>query len=89
MLRIRCGFFRSPSPSNDERKRRPIFAHQNIIINFLPATGMAPELNFRGARVNPKAIRRTMLLTVEGERDDLHRPDRRRARAVLRPSPAY
>ncbi len=32
------------------------------------ATG---ELTFRGARVNPAAIRRTMLLTVEGERDDI------------------
>ncbi len=29
------------------------------------------ELTFRGQRVNPKAIRRTMLLTVEGERDDI------------------
>lgn len=28
-------------------------------------------LTFRGAPVNPKAIRRTMLLTVEGERDDI------------------
>jgi len=28
-------------------------------------------LTFRGARVEPKAIRRTMLLTVEGERDDI------------------
>jgi polyhydroxyalkanoate depolymerase len=29
------------------------------------------ELTFRGSRVNMKAIRRTMLLTVEGERDDI------------------
>jgi polyhydroxyalkanoate depolymerase len=29
------------------------------------------ELTFRGGRVNPNAIRRTMLLTVEGERDDI------------------
>jgi polyhydroxyalkanoate depolymerase len=29
------------------------------------------ELKFRGASVNPKAIKRTMLLTVEGERDDI------------------
>jgi polyhydroxyalkanoate depolymerase len=29
------------------------------------------ELTFRGGRVNLKAIRRTMLLTVEGERDDI------------------
>ncbi len=29
------------------------------------------ELTFRGGRVDPKAIRRTMLLTVEGERDDI------------------
>ena len=29
------------------------------------------ELTYRGGRVDPKAIRRTMLLTVEGERDDI------------------
>lgn len=29
------------------------------------------ELTFRGRRVNPAAIRRTALLTVEGERDDI------------------
>jgi polyhydroxyalkanoate depolymerase len=29
------------------------------------------ELNFRGERVTPRAIRRTALLTVEGERDDI------------------
>jgi len=29
------------------------------------------ELTFRGNRVDPGAIRRTMLLTVEGERDDI------------------
>jgi poly(3-hydroxybutyrate) depolymerase len=29
------------------------------------------ELRFRGRRVNPAAIRRTALLTVEGERDDI------------------
>ena len=29
------------------------------------------ELTFRGERVNPAAIRRTLLLTVEGERDDI------------------
>jgi poly(3-hydroxybutyrate) depolymerase len=29
------------------------------------------ELAFRGARVEPAAIRRTMLLTVEGEKDDV------------------
>ncbi len=28
-------------------------------------------LEFQGARIDPKAIRRTMLLTVEGERDDI------------------
>jgi poly(3-hydroxybutyrate) depolymerase len=28
-------------------------------------------LEFHGARIDPKAIRRTMLLTVEGERDDI------------------
>jgi poly(3-hydroxybutyrate) depolymerase len=29
------------------------------------------ELMFKGRRVNPAAIRRTALLTVEGERDDI------------------
>ncbi len=29
------------------------------------------ELRFRGRRIEPKAIRRTALLTVEGERDDI------------------
>jgi polyhydroxyalkanoate depolymerase len=29
------------------------------------------ELRFRGTRVEPAAIRRTMLLTVEGEKDDV------------------
>ena len=29
------------------------------------------ELTFRGERVTPRAIRRTALLTVEGERDDI------------------
>lgn len=29
------------------------------------------ELDYEGQRVDPKAIRRTMLLTVEGERDDI------------------
>ena len=29
------------------------------------------ELDWRGRRVNPKAIRRTALFTVEGERDDI------------------
>ena len=29
------------------------------------------ELKWRGRRVDPGAIRRTMLLTVEGERDDI------------------
>jgi polyhydroxyalkanoate depolymerase len=29
------------------------------------------ELTFRGERVDPGAIRKTMLLTVEGERDDI------------------
>jgi len=29
------------------------------------------ELSFRGEKVEPKAIRRTMLLTVEGEKDDI------------------
>jgi poly(3-hydroxybutyrate) depolymerase len=29
------------------------------------------ELNYRGERVEPRAIRRTALLTVEGERDDI------------------
>src|SRR2546421_7904732 len=29
------------------------------------------RIDYRGVRVEPKAIRRTMLLTVEGERDDI------------------
>ncbi|HYA07446.1 MAG TPA: polyhydroxyalkanoate depolymerase, partial [Xanthobacteraceae bacterium] len=29
------------------------------------------KLTFRGVPVEPRAIRRTMLLTVEGERDDI------------------
>jgi poly(3-hydroxybutyrate) depolymerase len=29
------------------------------------------ELTFRGRRINPRAIRRTALLTIEGERDDI------------------
>jgi len=29
------------------------------------------ELKFRGGKVEPAAIRRTMLLTVEGEKDDV------------------
>ncbi len=29
------------------------------------------ELRFRGRRVDPGAIRRTALLTIEGERDDI------------------
>jgi polyhydroxyalkanoate depolymerase len=29
------------------------------------------KLTFRGGPVDPRAIRRTMLLTVEGERDDI------------------
>src|SRR5262249_59207152 len=29
------------------------------------------KLDFRGERVEPRAIRRTALLTVEGERDDI------------------
>jgi poly(3-hydroxybutyrate) depolymerase len=29
------------------------------------------KLTFRGAPVEPRAIRRTMLLTIEGERDDI------------------
>jgi poly(3-hydroxybutyrate) depolymerase len=31
----------------------------------------AGQLEFRGERVEPRAIKRTMLLTVEGERDDI------------------
>jgi poly(3-hydroxybutyrate) depolymerase len=29
------------------------------------------KLEYRGTRIDPSAIRRTMLLTVEGERDDI------------------
>src|SRR5258707_4819734 len=32
------------------------------------------KLTWRGERVEPRAIRRTMLLTVEGERDDISPP---------------
>jgi polyhydroxyalkanoate depolymerase len=28
-------------------------------------------IEFRGRKVDPRAIRRTMLLTIEGERDDI------------------
>src|SRR5262249_59732316 len=31
----------------------------------------AGKLEWQGVRVEPRAIRRTMLLTVEGERDDI------------------
>lgn len=39
-----------------------IFIHQEL------ATG---ELTYRGKKVNPGAIRKTFLLTIEGERDDI------------------
>ena len=29
------------------------------------------ELDYKGRRVDPKAIRRTALFTIEGERDDI------------------
>ena len=38
---------------------------------FQEARLASGTLTFRGGRVNMKAIRRTMLLTVEGERDDI------------------
>jgi poly-beta-hydroxyalkanoate depolymerase len=37
------------------------------------------RLEWQGQRIEPRAIKRTMLLTVEGERDDICRANRRRA----------
>ncbi len=39
-----------------------------VFQEFALARGM---IDFRGSRVDPRAIRRTMLFTVEGERDDI------------------
>jgi polyhydroxyalkanoate depolymerase len=41
---------------------------ERVFQQFLLARG---ELDWKGRRVNPKAIRRTALFTVEGERDDI------------------
>ena len=41
---------------------------ERVFQQFLLARG---ELEWKGRRVNPKAIRRTALFTVEGERDDI------------------
>jgi polyhydroxyalkanoate depolymerase len=41
---------------------------RNIFQDFVLPLG---TLHYRGERVDPSAIRRTMLLTVEGERDDI------------------
>jgi poly(3-hydroxybutyrate) depolymerase len=41
---------------------------ERVFQEFLLAKG---ELDWKGRRVNPKAIRRTALFTVEGERDDI------------------
>ena len=41
---------------------------QRVFQEHLLARGL---LEWRGRRVNPKAIRRTALFTVEGERDDI------------------
>ncbi len=41
---------------------------ERVFQQFLLAKG---ELDWKGRRVNPKAIRRTALFTVEGERDDI------------------
>ncbi len=38
---------------------------------FQDASLAKGELTYRGEKVNPRAIRRTALLTVEGERDDI------------------
>jgi polyhydroxyalkanoate depolymerase len=39
-----------------------------VFQDFALARGL---INYRGRRVDPRAIRRTMLFTVEGERDDI------------------
>ncbi len=41
---------------------------QWVFQDYLLAKG---ELDYKGRRVNPKAIRRTALFTIEGERDDI------------------
>jgi len=43
-------------------------AVERVFQEYLLARG---ELDWKGRRVNPKAIRRTALFTVEGERDDI------------------
>jgi len=47
------------------------FYIETIRIVFQDALLAKGELTFRGNRVDPGAIRRTALLTVEGERDDI------------------
>ncbi len=47
------------------------FYLETVLYVFQEARLAKGELTFRGARVDPAAIRRTMLLTVEGERDDI------------------
>ena len=47
------------------------FYLETVAMVFQDAKLAKGELTFRGARINTKAIHRTMLLTVEGERDDI------------------
>ncbi len=63
----------------------------DLTAEFLPAdcryrvhSACAPQRHFthRNERIDPSAIRRTALLTVEGERDDISAWDRRRPRTI-------
>jgi poly(3-hydroxybutyrate) depolymerase len=47
------------------------FYLETVQLVFQEARLATGELTYRGRRVNPAAIRRTALLTVEGERDDI------------------
>ncbi|MGO1079191.1 polyhydroxyalkanoate depolymerase [Inquilinus sp. CA228] len=47
------------------------FYLETVRLVFQEALLARGELRFRGSRVEPRAIRRTALLTVEGERDDI------------------
>jgi poly(3-hydroxybutyrate) depolymerase len=47
------------------------FYLETVKIVFQDASLAKGELKYRGQKVNPSAIRRTALLTVEGERDDI------------------
>jgi poly(3-hydroxybutyrate) depolymerase len=47
------------------------FYIETVDIVFQQALLAKGELTYRGRKVNPGAIKRTALLTVEGERDDI------------------